>query len=60
LFDEAGRPIDYRFLEVNPAFEKMTGIPNDAAVAVKRCWKLIPNLERKWIEIYGNVALTGE
>ena len=26
VFDAAGRPIDYRFLEVNPAFEQQTGL----------------------------------
>jgi PAS domain-containing protein len=28
LFDDANQPVDYRFLEVNPAFEKQTGIAN--------------------------------
>ena len=26
IYDEAGRPVDYRFLEVNPAFERQTGL----------------------------------
>jgi PAS domain-containing protein len=26
IFDEAGEPVDYRFLEVNPAFERHTGL----------------------------------
>jgi PAS domain S-box-containing protein len=60
LFDESGRAIDYRFLEINPAFEKMTGIPNDEAVGDKTVLQLIPNLERKWIELYGKIALTGD
>src|ERR1035438_3643713 len=28
LFDENRHPTDYRFLEINPAFEKQTGIQN--------------------------------
>lgn len=61
LFDASGREaIDYRFLEVNPAFEKMTGIPNELALGEKTVVELIPDLERKWIEIYGNIALTGK
>lgn len=60
LFDETGKPIDYRFLEVNPVFEKMTGIPNNQAVSEKTARQLIPNIEDKWIETYGRIALTGE
>ena len=26
VFDAQGRPVDYRFLEVNPAFEEQTGL----------------------------------
>jgi PAS domain S-box-containing protein len=60
LFDEANNPIDYRFLEVNPAFEKMTGIPKEEAITGKTARELVPNLENKWVEIYGRIALTGE
>jgi PAS domain S-box-containing protein len=60
LFDDFNQPIDYRFVEINPAFEKMTGIPNDEALAGKTILQLVPNFERKWIDIYGHVALTGE
>lgn len=60
LFDEENNPVDYRFLEVNPAFEKMTGILNVEAVGDKTARELVPNLEDKWVEIYGRIALTGE
>ena len=57
LFDENNRPFDYRFLEINPQFEKQTGL--EQAVG-KTARQLIPNLEEHWFEIYGKVALTGE
>ncbi len=57
LFDEAGQPFDYRFLEVNPAFERQTGL--EQAVG-KTARELVPQLDGKWFEIYGKVALTGE
>jgi PAS domain S-box-containing protein len=60
LFDENGKANDYRFLEINPAFEHLTGIPAEAALREKSIRKLIPDLEEKWFEIYGRVALTGE
>ena len=28
IFDAAGKPVDYRFLEINPAFERQTGLRN--------------------------------
>ncbi|RYX86670.1 response regulator [bacterium] len=57
LFDDDGKPFDYRFLEVNPAFEKQTGLVNAIG---KRVRDLVPNHENHWYEIYGRIALTGE
>jgi PAS domain S-box-containing protein len=57
LFDENDKPIDYRFLEVNPAFENQTGLQQATGKTVRQ---LVPNLEDDWVEIYGKIALTGE
>jgi len=57
LFDQQDRPLDYRFLEVNPIFEQQTGLEQAEG---KTARQLIPNLEDDWFEIYGKVALTGE
>jgi len=57
LVDAAGTPVDYRFLEVNPEFERHAGLKNAAG---KTALELVPNLEAHWIERYGTVALTGE
>ena len=57
LFDAKGEPEDYRFLEVNDAFEKQTGLDN---VVGKRMRELVPAHETHWFETYGKVALTGE
>ena len=57
LFDDAGKPRDYLFLEVNPMFEKLTGLTD---VAGKTALELVPNIEEFWIENFGKVALTGE
>jgi PAS domain S-box-containing protein len=53
---EPGRPPDYRFIEVNPAFETHSGLFD-----AKGRWarEAIPGLEESWFEIYGEVALTG-
>jgi len=57
VFDKNQRPIDYRFLEINPAFEGQTGL-QDAQGKLMR--ELAPDHEEHWFEIYGKVALTGE
>lgn len=57
IFDEKNTPIDYRFIEINPMFEKLTGLENALG---KTARELAPDLESHWFEIYGNVALTGE
>ena len=58
ICDEAGRPVDYRFLAVNPAFERLTGLP--ATIVGKRVREVLPEIEASWIETYGRIALTGE
>ena len=57
LFDADNRPVDYRFLETNPAFEKQTGLRD---VQGKNITELIPDNDAHWFEIYGRVAQTGE
>ncbi|MEZ4682697.1 MAG: PAS domain S-box protein [Caldilineaceae bacterium] len=57
IFDEQGAPIDYRFLESNPAFEEFTGLKQAVGRTAR---ELVPNLERDWFEIYGKVVTTGE
>lgn len=59
ICDASGRPVDYRFLEVNPAFERHTGLAgNDIRGRTVR--EVLPLIEEVWIETYGKVALTGE
>ena len=57
LFDGAGTPVDYGFVEVNPAFVRQTGLV-DAIGRTAR--EMAPDLEPHWFEIYGRVAQTGE
>ena len=57
LFDAAGRSVDYRFEETNPAFERQTGL---GAATGKTARELVPGLEAHWFETYGKVAATGE
>lgn len=52
-FDEAGRPVDYRFIETNPAFERLTGLVDAVGKWMR---DLAPAHEQHWFDIYGEVA----
>jgi PAS domain S-box-containing protein len=56
-YDEAGRARDYRFLEVNPSFERLTGIENASGRWMR---EISPNHEQHWFDTYGRIAMTGE
>ena len=57
--DNAGRMIDFKFAELNPAFEKQTGIA--AAVAAGRSVReAIPGIQEDLIATYAKVVDTGE
>ena len=58
LYDSAGEPCDYRFLEVNHAFEQQTGL-RAADITGKTALELFPDVERTWIEKFGKLARTG-
>jgi PAS domain S-box-containing protein len=57
LCDKQGKPVDYRFLEVNPAFERITGI-KQKNIAGRTMLELSPDTDKRWIEALGHVALT--
>jgi PAS domain S-box-containing protein len=59
ILGEDGRPCDYRFIEVNPAFEEQTGLKAVDLIG-HTVLEIMPGTEAYWIEIYGKVALTGE
>ena len=57
ICDKDGHPVDYRFLDVNPAFEKLTGLSR-AAVLGRTAREALPAVPGRLIEAYGHVALT--
>lgn len=59
VLDDAGEVADYRFLDVNESFERLTGLKH-ADVVGKTVLEIMPDTETYWIEKYGHVALTGE
>ncbi|MES2674371.1 MAG: response regulator [Pseudomonadota bacterium] len=57
LFNSAGRAANYKFIEVNPAFEKLSGLVD---ITGKTFSDLEPNGGSFWLDIYDRVATTGE
>lgn len=57
IFDSAQTPIDYRFLELNPQFERLTGLSVESVLSGQTIRQIIPDLEEIWYQIYGQVAL---
>jgi PAS domain S-box-containing protein len=61
IVDEASKPVNYVFLEVNKAFEEMTGLKKEKIIG-KKVTEVLKGVEKDpsdWIGVYGCVALTG-
>ncbi len=56
ICDTSGKPVDYRFLEVNKAFEEITGLDADT-VRNHTIRQVMPETEDHWIHKYGDIAL---
>ena len=59
ILNDEGIPTDYRFLDVNNSFEKLTGLKREEVVG-RNVLDILPQTEAYWIETYGKVALTGQ
>lgn len=62
LFDSDGKAVDYVFLEVNEAFEHLTGLKRETILG-KKVTEVLPGIANdpaNWIGTYGRVAVTGE
>ncbi|MCX6826881.1 MAG: PAS domain S-box protein [candidate division Zixibacteria bacterium] len=59
ISDDAGKVVDYRFLDINASYEKLTGLRREDVLG-KTVLEILPGTEPYWIEKYGHVAITGE
>lgn len=59
ILDGDKKPFDYRFIELNNSFEKLTGIPCEKATG-KTVKQVLPGIDSYWIDAYGKVVMTGE
>jgi signal transduction histidine kinase len=56
MFGDGGGAADFRYLQVNPAFTRQTGLLD---VEGRTLRDLVPGIETLWFETFGSVALTG-
>lgn len=58
VLDEEGRPANYRFVEVNPQFERFMGMPRERLVG-KLADEVFEDGRPRHLDVYGKVALEG-
>ena len=56
VWDDNGQPKDFIFLDVNPAYEKHTGLIKEEIVG-KRIKDILPVVDQVWLDSYGEVVL---
>ena len=56
-FDANGKAVDYVFNEINPSFERQTGLVDAVGRSMR---SFAPEHEEHWFRIYGDVAHTGD
>lgn len=60
IYDSQGEPVDARYIDTNPAYEKITGLRRED-ILNKTVLKIFPGMTGdKWLEDYRDVVRTGE
>ena len=62
ICDEDGIPCDYEFIEVNSAFEALTGLKGSDIIG-RKITEVLPDIAKSefdWIKFYGEIAINGE
>ncbi len=59
IYDEAGKPIDYYFIDANASYNELTGV-NPKGMTVRQAFPGIEKDTFDWIGKFGHVAKTGE
>ena len=59
ITDDNGKPVDYRFLDINDSYTRLLGVTREMCIG-KTITEVMPRVESYWIDVFGKVALTGE
>lgn len=58
ITDADGKPVDYVFLDINNSYTRLLGVTREMCIG-KKITEVMPKVEKYWIDIFGDVALTG-
>jgi PAS domain-containing protein len=58
IYNEKGEAYDYRFLELNPAWEEIVGIKAEVVIG-KTVREIMPGIDDTWVERYARIVETG-
>lgn len=59
IFDHSGNPVDFRYLDANSSYERLVGLKRVDIIG-KRALEVFPEIDKSWIEKYGQVAMTAQ
>lgn len=59
ILDGQGKPVDYRFLQINRKGEAMFGASAEQVIG-KTATEVFPQLENRWVQQFCQVGMTGE
>jgi len=59
ILDNNENPVDYQYIEVNPAFERILGVKREDVIG-KTVKTIFPKTEDLWIKTFGDVAVNGK
>ena len=57
--DASGRVVDWRYVEVNPAWGELVGV-DPAKVVGRTLCEVIPDVEKEWVSEFASVVETGQ
>lgn len=58
LYDKTGKIFDYIYEDMNPVYEKFTGLKKESAVG-KKVSEMLPGTEPEWFTIFSKVITSG-
>ena len=59
IYDENNNPVDFKLLDVNPAYEKIVNMERKNIIG-KKASEILPKINKRWMKQLANVALTGK
>ena len=59
VLDSEGKPCDFRWIDINPHYEVLTGLRREQIIG-RRALEVLPTLEPFWLDLFSQVVDSGE